>query len=257
VQALSAMDRYRRIRERPRGRHVRFRVRRNSVGRAVRAARKEGRRVLSYPEVEAVLSAYGFPRPPSRTANSAAAAIGASLEIGYPVVMKVLLPEYSHKTEVGGVKVDLRNGDEVGKTYAELARRFRRSNLPVLVQKMVRGGREIILGSFPDRQFGTLLMFGLGGIFVEAMKDVAFRIHPITDRDAREMITSIRGYPLLEGFRGEKGVDSRVLQEMLIRLSQLLSDFPEIEQLDINPFVAGPSRRDCYAVDARIILSGA
>ncbi|MCI0407794.1 MAG: acetate--CoA ligase family protein, partial [Acidobacteria bacterium] len=125
----------------------------------------------------------------------------------------------------------------------------------VLVQKMVRGGREVILGSFQDRQFGTLLMFGLGGVFVEAMKDVTFRVHPITDREAREMITSLRGYALLSGFRGEKGVSEKVLEEMLLRLSQLLADFPEIEQVDINPFIAGSARGDSFAVDARISLS--
>jgi acetyltransferase len=97
-------------------------------------------------------------------------------------------------------------------------------------------------------------MFGLGGIFVEAMKDVSFRIHPITDLDAREMITSIRGYPLLKGFRGEKGVNLKLLEEMLLRLSQLLSDFPEIGQIDINPFIAGSGHDDSFAVDARISL---
>ena len=196
----------------------------------------------------------GFPMPPRRVVTDAAGAIGASLEIGYPVVMKVLLAEFSHKTEVGGVKVDLRNGDEVGRAFEEMARRFKRRSLPVLIQKMVRGGREVILGSFQDRQFGTLLMFGLGGIFVEAMKDVAFRIHPITDLDAREMIASIRGYPLLQGFRGEKGVNRKLLEEMLLRLSQLLADFPQIEQVDVNPFIAGSEQDDSFAVDARISL---
>ena len=136
-----------------------------------------------------------------------------------------------------------------------MARRLRQRSLPVLVQKMVRGGREVILGSFQDRQFGTLLMFGLGGVFVEAMKDVSFRVHPITDRDAREMITSLRGYALLSGFRGESGVSEKVLEEMLLRLSQLLADFPEIEQADINPLIAGSTREDSFAVDARISLS--
>jgi acyl-CoA synthetase (NDP forming) len=98
-------------------------------------------------------------------------------------------------------------------------------------------------------------MFGLGGIFVEAMKDVTFRVHPITDREAREMITSLRGYALLSGFRGEKGVSEKILEEMLLRLSQLLADFPEIEQADINPFIAGSTRGDSFAVDARISLS--
>jgi acetyl coenzyme A synthetase (ADP forming)-like protein len=254
AQAMAALDRYRRIRERPRGRRVRFSVQRARAEAILRAVRKDRRQKLTFQESEGILAAYGFPRPPGRVVSDAAGAIGASLEMGYPVVMKVLLAEVSHKTEVGGVNVDLRNGDEVGRTYAEMSRRFRQRSLPVLVQKMVRGGREVILGSFQDRQFGTLLMFGLGGIFVEAMKDVAFRIHPITELDAREMIHSIRGYPLLQGFRGEKGVNLKLLEEMLLRLSLLLSDLPEIEQVDINPFIAGSGRDDSVAVDARISL---
>ena len=254
AQAMAALDLYRRIRERPRGRRVKFPVQRSRVEAVLKSVRKAKRRQLSFHEVEEVLTAYGFPMPPRRVVTDAAGAIGASLEIGYPVVMKVLLAEFSHKTEVGGVKVDLRNGDEVGQAFEEMARRFKRRSLPVLIQKMVRRGREVILGSFQDHQFGTLLMFGLGGIFVEAMKDVAFRIHPITDLDAREMIGSIRGYPLLQGFRGEKGVNRKLLEEMLLRLSQLLADFPEIEQVDVNPFIAGSEQDDSFAVDARISL---
>ena len=254
AQAMAALDGYRRIRERPRGRRVKFSVQRARAQAVLRRVRKANRHELTFQESEGIVEAYGLPRPPGRMVTGAAEAIAASLEIGYPVVMKVLLAEFSHKTEAGGVKVDLRNGDEVGKAYGELSRRFKQSHLPVLVQKMVRGGREVILGSFQDRQFGTLLMFGLGGIFVEAMKDVAFRIHPITDLDAREMITSIRGFPLLKGFRGEKGVNLKLLEEMLLRLSQLLSDFPEIAQIDINPFIAGSGRDDSFAVDARISL---
>jgi acetyltransferase len=255
AQAMAALDRYRRIRERPRGKMVRFRVRSERVASLLRAAGRQQRTHLSWEEADRVLAAYGIPRPPGRVVTGAADAIGAALEIGYPVVMKVALAGFAHKTEVKGVRVDLRNGDEVGRAYGEMAARFGRKGLPVLIQRMIRGGREVILGSFQDRQFGTLLMFGLGGIFVEAMKDVTFRIHPITDRDAEEMIASIRGYPLLEGFRGEPGVDRKLLQEMLLRLSQLLSDFPAIEQVDINPFIAGSSRSDSFAVDARIALA--
>jgi len=254
AQAMAALDRYRRIRERPRGRRVRYRVQRPRVSALLRRARQEGRSRLSYTESDRILEAYGFPRPPARIAHSASDAIGASLEVGYPVVLKVASPKFVHKTEVGGVRVDLRNGDEVGRAYKEMAGRLRSKALPVLVQKMVRGGREVILGTFQDRQFGPILMFGLGGIFVEAMKDVAFRFHPITDLDAREMITSLRGYPLLRGFRGERGVNEALLEEMLLRLSQLLSDFPQIDQIEINPFIAGAHRRDCFAVDARISI---
>lgn len=254
AQALAAMHRYRLIRERKRGRFVRLKVSRAKVAALLSRVRKENRRQLSLQESQEVLAAYGFPQPPGRMATSAAAAIHASLEIGYPVVLKAALPQISHKTEAGGVRVDLRNGDEVGKAYQEMAAKLGQRSLPVLIQKMVRGGREVILGSFQDRQFGTLLMFGLGGVFVEAMKDVTFRVHPITDRDARDMITSLRGYGLLKGFRGESGVNEKLLQEMLLRLSQLLGDFPEIDQTDINPFIVGGTRRDSFAVDARISL---
>ena len=254
AQALAAMDRYRRIRARPRGRIVRFHCDRARVRRLLEQVRRGRRAELTLQETQKILETYGFPQPPSRVVSSAAAAIEASLELGYPVVLKAVLPELSHKTEAGGVRVDLRNGDEVGRTYREMAERLKKRTLPVLVQKMVRGGREVILGSFQDRQFGTLLMFGLGGIFVEAMKDVAFRVHPITDRDAAEMIASLRGYPLLKGFRGEPAVSEKLLVEMLLRLSQLLSDFPEIEQVDINPFIVGSRRNESYAVDARIAL---
>ncbi|HEU5182339.1 MAG TPA: acetate--CoA ligase family protein [Candidatus Polarisedimenticolia bacterium] len=254
AQAMAAMDRYRRIRIRPRGRTVRFHCDRARVRLLLSYVRRKRRSELTLEETQEVLKGYGFPQPPSRIVTSAAAAIEASLELGYPVVLKAVLPELSHKTEAGGVRVDLRNGDEVGRTYREMAQRLKKRALPVLVQKMIRGGREVILGSFQDRQFGTLLMFGLGGIFVEAMKDVAFRVHPITDRDASEMITSLRGYPLLKGFRGEPGVSEKLLVEMILRLSQLLSDFPEIEQVDINPFIVGSRRSESFAVDARIAL---
>jgi len=254
AQAMAALHRYRLIRQKPRGRHVRYRINRRKIAAVVRHVRAARRVQLTLQESQEVLAACGFPQPPSRIVTSAAAAIGASWEMGYPVVLKAVLPEFSHKTEAGGVKTDLRNGDEVGKAYQDFSRRFKKRSLPVLVQKMVKGGREVILGSFQDRQFGTLLMFGLGGIFVEAMKDVAFRVHPITDRDAQEMIRSLRGYPLLRGFRGEEGVDEALLVEMLLRLSQLLADFPEIGQLDINPFIAARHRADSFAVDARISL---
>jgi acetyltransferase len=255
AQALAAMDRYRGIRARPRGRVVRFRCDRPRVRRLLARLRRAKRAELTLQETQEVLQAYGFPQPPGRVVGSAAGAIEAALELGYPVVMKAVLPELSHKTEAGGVRVDLRNGDEVGRTYREMAEKLKKRTLPVLVQKMIRGGREVILGSFQDRQFGTLLMFGLGGIFVEAMKDVAFRVHPITDRDAAEMIASLRGYALLKGFRGEPGVSEKLLVEMLLRLSQLLADFPEIEQVDINPFIVGSRRSESFAVDARIALT--
>jgi acetyltransferase len=189
--------------------------------------------------------------------SSAAAAIAAAQEVGYPVVLKVASERISHKTDVGGVKVDLRNADEVGAAYRELVGRLRRQDphLRVTVQKLVPGGREVILGMTRDPQFGPLLMFGLGGVFVEVMRDVAVRIHPLTDAAARGMIRQIRGFPLLAGARGEKAVDLRFLEEMLLRLSQLVADLEDdLSELDLNPFIVTADAGDSFVVDARITL---
>jgi len=173
--------------------------------------------------------------------------------------MKINKPEVLHKTDLGGVIVDIRNAKEVRTAYGKLIKSLSRGKkkqrvTEVLLQQMLRGGVETVFGMTHDPSFGPLMMFGLGGIYVEVMKDVSFKIHPLTDKDAEEMIQSVRGYPLLTGFRGSKPVNMDILKEMLLRLSQLVSDFPEIEEFDINPFFTGPERSQCKAVDARIIL---
>jgi acetyltransferase len=163
-------------------------------------------------------------------------------------------PSLSHKTEAGGVRVDLRDAAEVEKAHREMSGSLRSfgPDARLLAQKMLRGGREVIFGVSQDPKFGPLAMFGLGGVFVEVLKDVAFKNMPLTDREAEEMIRAIKGYPLLSGFRGEKGVDQAVLQEMLLRLSQLVAEHPEIDALDVNPFIAAPTREGSAAVDARM-----
>jgi len=257
ASAMWGLVRYQRLRDAPHGKEVRYKVDRARAARAIGAARKDGRADLSPNEAREVLLAYGFPLASSITATTAAEAIAAAQEIGYPVVLKVSSERISHKTDVGGVKVDLRNADEVGKTFRELTSRLRRRdpNLRVEVQKMVRGGREVILGMTRDGQFGPILMFGLGGVFVEVMRDVSVRIHPLTDVGARRMIERVKGYPLLAGARGNKPVALDLVQESLLRLSQMVSDFEDdLEELDLNPFIVTAAPEDSFVVDARITL---
>ena len=257
ASGMSAMVRYQQLRDAPQGREVTFRVARERGRRVVAAVRKAGRLDLTPVEVEQLLEAYGFPLAPARTVDSAAEAIAAAQELGYPVVLKITSDKISHKTDVGGVKVDLRNGDEVGQAHRDLTGKLRRRDpdVRVQVQKMVRDGRELILGMTRDEQFGPLLMFGLGGIYVEVLRDVSVRIHPLTDLGARAMIEKVKGYPLLAGARGEKPVALDLIEECLLRLSQMVTDLgDDLEELDLNPMIVTDRRENSFVVDARISL---
>jgi acetyltransferase len=258
ASALGAMARYRVLRDAPLGKAVRFRASRVRAQKAIAAARSAGRTELLPSEVFEVLRAYGLPVAPARCSRTAAEAIAAAIDLEYPVVLKVASSKMSHKTDVQGVKVDLRNSDEVGKAFHDLTSRLRRHdpNLEVLVQKMVTGGREVILGMTRDPNFGPLIMFGLGGVYVEVMRDVSVRIHPLTDVDAQSMVRRIKGFPLLAGARGEKAVDVERVEECLLRLSQLVTDFEaDLEEMDINPFIVTDRVDTSMIVDARIYLT--
>jgi acetyltransferase len=255
---MHAMCRYRTLRDAPQGDEVRFEVDRDRAARAIASARDRDETQLPPAAVAEILEAYGFPLAPSRTVTTTAEAIAASIELGYPVVLKIESDVISHKTDVGGVRVDLRNADEVGTAFGEMTGRLREQDpdLRVQVQKMVRGGREVILGMSRDPQFGPLLMFGLGGVFVEVMRDVSVRIHPLTDVGAKTMIERIKGFPLLAGARGEKPVAIDFLEEALLRLSQLVGDFrDDLAELDVNPFIVTDRKDASYVVDARIALT--
>jgi len=256
AHALAAMNRYREVRSRRMGRIPSLRVDREAVEKLFRRVRRQGRCELRSEEAQAVLEAYGIPVAPSRVCGSAAEAIEFGSEVGYPIVLKGMSDEFTHKTEHRGVVLDLRDGDEVAKAYRELSSRLRELDPDVRIQaqKMIQGGREVILGVVDDPQFGPLLLFGLGGIYVEILRDVSVRIHPITDLDARDMIRSTGGFPLLEGTRGEAGVDLSLLERVLLRLSRLVSDFDAIREMDVNPFVATSKGRGSAAVDVRISL---
>lgn len=250
--ALGAMNRYRRLRDRPVGRRHVYRIDLDKARASIARAGADG--WLPGEAAESLLSAAGLRIAPSKLVRTAGDAIQAAHEIGYPVVLKAESTKLLHKTDLGGVKVDLRNADEVWSAHQEIARRLGKHDprLRMKVQAMIRGGQEVILGVSRDPQFGPLLMFGLGGIHVEVLRDVAVRVHPITDVQAREMITSIRGYPLLAGARGEPPADQAAVVRSLLRLSALVAAFDVIEEIDINPLIVSRVRGGSLIVDARV-----
>ena len=222
------------------------------------AIKMDGDKAIVGDQAIAILEAYGIPAAGYKYASLAKEAVAGANKIGYPVVMKINTPAILHKTEFGGVMVDLRTDKEVREAFNELRKRIgslgKGEKFSVAMQRMISGGIETVMGMTIDPSFGPLLMFGLGGIYVEVMKDVSFKINPLTDASAKEMIQSIRSYPLLTGFRGAPPVDIATIEETLLRLSQLVSDFDCFDEIDINPFIASPKKDMCKAVDARFIL---
>jgi acetyltransferase len=227
------------------------------IDEAVRSGQKE------IPEYMArdIIESYGFRLPKSVLAPDAPAAVAASAKLGYPVVMKIASPDILHKSDIGGVKVGLKDAGQVESAFNEMIKKAKAAVpnaniLGVLIQEMVTGGKEVILGMSKDQQFGPMLMFGLGGIYVEVLKDVAFRIAPIVPREAGEMVDSIKSIALLRGARGEKPSDIDSIKEGLLRLSQLVTDFPMIKELDINPLkvFSAEDRGGSIAIDARISI---
>ncbi len=209
-------------------------------------------------DAAAILSEYGFLFPNKAMARTAKEAAGLARKIGFPVVMKIASPDILHKTDVGGVKLGLRTAQQAEDAFVEITANARR-RMPqahiegVMIFEMVTGGKEVILGVTFDRTFGHMLMFGLGGIYVEVLKDVAFRIAPITRGDAESMINEIKTAALLRGARGEKAVDLEAIVQSMLRLSCLVTDIPEVRELDINPLVV--REQGAVALDARIIFS--
>lgn len=259
VRALAAMYRYRRWLERPVGQVRRFDADRETVAKILADAKAEGREKLSETEVMRVLQAYGIPVAPYAVARSADEAARAAAEIGYPVVAKVLSPRIIHKSDVGGVVVGVEDEAELRAAFERLTTEVpERAGIDagevdgVLVQKMVGRGKETIIGMTLDPQFGPVLMFGLGGIYVETLKDVVFRVQPVTDVDAREMVRAIRGAALLQGVRGEPASDLAAVEETIQRISQLVGDHDAIREMDVNPWMA--FAEGGVAVDGRITV---
>jgi len=260
VQALETMHRHHKWTTRPEHKPEVLQVRQAAVKEVISRCRSEGIQELGEALARQVIEAYGFRVPESHLAGSAAEAVYLAEKVGWPVVMKISSPDILHKSDVGGVRVGLREEVETIAAFREMMENVRR-RMPtarvdgVLVQQMVKGGKEVILGMTRDPQFGPMLMFGLGGIYVEVLKDVAFRIAPISRADAEEMIREIRSFKLLRGVRGEPPADFDAMADGLLRLSQLVTDFPEIIELDINPLAVFSKDQGAVAIDARMTLA--
>ena len=220
-------------------------------------AKRETRTQLTEIESKELLKKAGMPVIEAKLARTKKEAISLSKEAGFPVVLKTASPDIIHKSDSGGVKLGLTNATQVGNAYSEIMssirQRFPKARIQgVSVQKMARPGIEVIIGMSKDAQFGPVLMFGLGGILVEMLKDVSFRIVPVTRKDAGEMIKEIKGYPLLQGYRGQEPADIPSLERLIVKVSEFVEQNPEIKELDLNPVFA--YKDGAVAVDARIIL---
>ncbi len=260
ARALAAMVRYAQWRARKIGEFPSFAVDRDAAAKIITAAKQTGRQQLTDWEAFQILMAYGIPIVGSKFCRHLDEVLEASHALGYPVVLKVSSPEVIHKSDIGGVQLDLRNDSDLGMAFHKLTLRLQTAGIPpeqiqFLVQKMVEGGREVLLGINQAPAFGSIVAFGLGGIYVEALKDIALRVTPLTTEDAPDMVQSIRGLAILEGVRGEKPVAFDKLYETILRLSQLAQDFPEIVEMDINPFLFFHEAEKCAAADVRIKIS--
>jgi acetyl coenzyme A synthetase (ADP forming)-like protein len=261
--ALAHAVRYGRWRESPEGVVPVFPVDRAVARRVideVRGCGAAGATTWLAPDpTRALLSAYGIATPVTVFAIGPDEAVEAAENLGYPVAVKLVSPTLTHKSEVGGVVLDLRDAAEVRWAVREIARRLEQSGAGagmsgVIVQPMVTTGAEAVIGMTRDPVFGPLVMFGLGGVHVEVLRDVMFRIHPLTDRDASEMVRGIRGVALLQGYRGAPRADMAALEEAILRVSQLAGDFPEVVEMDLNPLRVHEQGQGCEVLDARVAV---
>ena len=257
AEAMTRLDEQRQWMEKPEGKIPSYNVDKAKVEAIIKNSLKEGRAQLTTLESIDVLEAYGIRACKYGLATNEEEVAKLGNEIGYPVVMKMTSKTTSHKTDVGGVVVNIKDEEQLRSEYKALLERLKAKGLlegleGVIIQEMVKGSREMVCGIATDPQYGPMMMFGLGGVFVEVMKDVTFRIAPLTDNDAMEMIKSVKAYKLLEGARGTKPAQIEQIQETLLRLSQLVNDFKFIDELDINPLLISEKTGEGIAVDGRI-----
>jgi acyl-CoA synthetase (NDP forming) len=260
VEALRAMNEYAEWLRRPPRAVKRFPVNRRRVERIVARHLRVGRLQMGEAKAKEILRAYDFNVSPGAVCTTEDEAVALAEQTGFPVVMKILSPDVIHKSDIGGVRLGLSSPSEVRDAFDLMMLRVKRK-LPdariegVYLEKMASPGREVIIGMTRDPQFGPMLMFGLGGIFVEVMKDVTFHLAPITAEEAMQMLKGTRSYALLKGTRGRSGVDMQAVAECLQRISQLATDFPQIVELDINPLIVGTAGTPTVVADARITLA--
>ena len=257
ADGLNRLNQQRLWMERPAGQIPVFDVDREKAKQIIRQSLSEGRAQLTTRESIDVLDAYGIRVCKSGFATNEEEVVSVGNSIGYPVVMKMTSKTTSHKTDVGGVRVNIQSEEQLRAEYRDLIAKLTEKGLidgleGVIIQEMVKGNREMVCGIATDPQYGPMMMFGLGGVFIEVMKDVTFRIAPLTDIDAKEMIKSVKAYKLLEGARGTTPAQMDQIEETLLRLSQLVHDFSFIDELDINPLLISEKTGEGIAVDGRI-----
>ncbi len=254
ARAITALVRYNTIRSREIGEVKIFDdVNKGKAEDILGKVKASGRKILSADEVYEILSAYGIPVAKWQVVENAETAEKAAEEIGFPVVVKADSETIMHKSDMGGVAINLKDGNNVRTTVEEMEKKFKAEDLQFFIQKYLPGGLEIIVGAKAEEGLGHIIMFGMGGIYVEVLKDVIFNLTPVTSGEAQEMLSSIRLSPLLQGVRGEKGVDKSSIIAIIQRLSQLVTDLPIIEEMDLNPIIAYEDR--VFVVDARITIN--
>jgi acetyl coenzyme A synthetase (ADP forming)-like protein len=261
VKACIEMYTYYQRQQRPHGHRPHFPVRREEAQALIDSYRAKGGGYLPTADCMRILDAYGFPTAPMRETNGVEEALAAAQELGYPVTFKVAGRKFVHKSDLGLIILNIKNDLELQGAWGQVKRIIEKAGYNPdeeagFVQKMVKPGREVILGVNVDPKMGPVILFGMGGKYVEVLQDVTVRIPPLTDVDTTDMLETIRGYPLLKGVRGEKGVALDLLQECLLRLSQMVLELDGIVELDINPFILNADPSDCAAVDARIRVRG-
>jgi acetyltransferase len=259
VSTIKVMTDYVRWRSRPKRIVELFGVNRRKAETIIEKHLRRGTCQIGEVESKGILRAYGFVTPKASVATTSEQAVSIARQLGFPVVLKIWSPQIVHKTDVGGVKLDLQSPDDVIDAFDLMMYRIPKKLpdvevLGVLVQKMVKKGIEVILGMKREPQCGPLMMFGMGGTMVEVLKDVCFYLAPLTAEEALQMLVSTKTYQMLKGVRGQKGVDIGTIAESLQRLSQLATEFPQIQEVDINPYIVGPEGTTPIAVDARMSL---
>jgi 4-hydroxybutyryl-CoA synthetase (ADP-forming) len=260
IKTLNAMYSYRDWLGSPRAKFREFKVEKQRVKAILDNIAQQGRKNVLEEEGYEVLASYGFSTPKSFLGTTEEECTKAARdEIGYPVVMKIVSPDIIHKSDAGGVKVGLKNDNEIRAAFKDIMNNAKsyKSDAQIkgiLVQEMITSAKEIILGAKQDPLFGPLIMVGLGGIYVEILKDVVFRLAPIDEHEAEKMVESIRAIKLLKGIRGETPSDLAAVVDSLQRLSQLITDFPEIEEFDINPLLVLERGKGARVADIRIGL---
>jgi acyl-CoA synthetase (NDP forming) len=254
AKVLTALAKYNQIRTRDIGEARTFGdTNREKAEIIIQKASEAGREFLSASEVYEILDAYRIPVADWRIAANAAEATSTAAEMGFPVVVKADSESIIHTSDVGGVAVDLRDSASVRSVVEEMETKLSAEDLKFLIQKYLPGGKEVIIGAKAEEGLGHIVMFGLGGIYVEIMRDVSYKLTPVTTVETQEMISSLQSAPLLKGVRGEKGIDKDAIIEIIQRVSQMVSECPDIKELDLNPIIAYEDQ--AFVVDARMAIA--